>query len=233
MSRRIEDMLQNVPQEYREGADEVIRVARRELPETFETGAPPVDLRQQTYDLLRLVREPSAEEREALAKKRIVFLPIETKSYVQVVTEDPAYFWDGELEYASRPALRDYVLPVATEVGLKPTELALPGSFDRSQANQLKMIEGYSQVLQAEFPAARAIMLPVTGYTQADKAYKERTGELLFRNYFARALDMLSGVNAAYAGRYGSSWRFFVNDWDAGRGLAHVGAVPAVVFLRK
>lgn len=191
-----------------------------------------VDLRQRAYDLMHLVRQPSGQEKKALGRRGIVFLPLTTKSYAQVVSEDPGYFWQNELDYANaRLSLRDYALPVAVEVGLNPTELARPGSFSRSRADQLEMIEEYSQHLQAEVPDARAIMLPATGYAQADRAYKLATGEVLFRNCFARILDNLSGVRAASAGRRAPSERFDARGWSARYGLGVVGAVPAVVFV--
>lgn len=194
--------------------------------------APKIDLRQQTYEHLYLVREPSEQEKEALERRGIVFIPLETKSYAQVVAEDPDYFLQDELKYANaRPQLKDYVLPVAVSVGLKPTELALPGSFSKSRDVQLQMIDAYSRQLQTEFPDARAIMLPSTGYAQADRAYKLQTGEVLFKNYFARALDDLSGVSAACAGRYDPAGRFGVDVWDARGGDVGVGGVPAVVFV--
>ena len=58
------------------------------------------------------------------------------------------------------------------------------------------MIEEQSQELQKEFPDARLVMLPSTIYAQADKAYKEKTGEVFFKNIFARALDQTSGVSS-------------------------------------
>lgn len=191
-----------------------------------------IDLRQQTYKLLHLVRQPSDAEKEALGRKGIIFLSIDPKSYAQVVAEDGTYFWSGELDYANaRPQLRDYALPVAMEVGFNPTRLALPDSFSKSRLVQLQMIEDYSQQLQAELSDARAIMLPSTGYAQADRAYKARTGEVLIRDFFARALDDLSGVRAAVAGRSGPSGRFDVFGWDASGGDDFVRGVPAVVFV--
>lgn len=193
-----------------------------------------VHLRQQTYDLLTLVREPSAEEREFLKVERgLTFLPLRVKSYAQVVAEDEDYFWPNELAYANeKPALRDYVLPVAGEFGFRsPSGLALPNSFRRSRLDQLEMIEEYSQLLQADVHNARAIMLPSTGYAQADRAYKARTGEVLFRNYFARALDNFSEVFAADAGRNAPSRQFSVGVWSADFGYDNVGGVPAVVLI--
>lgn len=193
-----------------------------------------VDLRLQTYEILSMVREPSAEEKEALKGRGIVFLPADTRTYAQVVAGDPAHFWKDELTYANgKPALRDYALLVATQVGLNPTELAIPGSFDQPTNAQLEIIKARSQALQQEFPDARLIMLPVTAYAQADQAYKQVTGEVLFKNYFARGLDMLSGVDSALAGRGGPSEQFCVDEWDAACGSGLVGAVPAVVFVKN
>ncbi len=191
----------------------------------------PRDLRLETYELLKSVREPSAEEKEAL-KSRLIFLPVRRLSYAQVVAEDEKYYLDGELNWANaRPAMRDYALPVAVEMGFRLKEPALKGSFDKSQAYQLKMIEESSQTLQAEFPNARAIMLPVTGYAQADKALKANTGQVLIKDFFARGLDVLSEVRAAVAGRGGPGKRFRVDGWDARLGYPNVGALPAVVFV--
>ena len=85
------------------------------------------------------------------------------------------------------------------------------------------MIEGYSQRLQVEFPDARVVMLPSTGYAQGDRVYKVATGEVLFRNYFARALDNLSRVHAAVAGRDDPSELFLVDGWHVAHGSAFVG----------
>lgn len=196
--------------------------------------APKVDLRKQTYDLLTRVIEPSDEEQEALRVKRgLVFLPMTSQSYAQVVAEDPNHFWDKELEYANAiPELRDYTPPIAVEVGLNVAELALPDSFDKPRIVALQMIEEYSQKLEADFPGFKAIMLPVTGYARADRAYAERNADqVLFKKYFAWGLDNISGVLAASAGRLGPDLRFGVDDWDAAHGDSRVGAVPAIVKI--
>lgn len=203
----------------------------REAAKALETSAPKADLRQRTYELLQLVREPSREEREALEKgKGLVFLPVQPKTLAQVVAKDEGYFWTGELEYAqSRPELREFV-PPAMEIALNPVRLALPGSFSKPRNKQLEMIEEYSALLEREFPDAKAIMLPATAYAQADKAYKAQNGgHTLFKDFYARALDNTSVV----FGRYHSDDRLDVGYWCADLGHDRVGAVPAVVFLRK
>ena len=196
--------------------------------------SPVVDLRLQTYELLSMVREPSTEEQEALKAHGIVFLSADTRTYAQVVAGDPSHFWKDELAYANeRPMLEGYKLPVATTFGVSLTELAIPGSFGQPMKAQLKMIEARSQVLQQEFPDARAIMLPVTAYAQGDQAYKQTTGEVLFANFFARGLDILSEAYAASAGRDDPSLQFCVNEWSADNGHDYGGAVPAVVFVKN
>ncbi|MBI2017930.1 hypothetical protein HYS92_02680 [Candidatus Daviesbacteria bacterium] len=135
-----------------------------------------VDLRQQMIDLLPFLVEPTDDEKKELREKRgLVFLPMTSQSYAQVVAESPNHFLDKELEYANgRPALRDFRPPVAVEVGLIEAGLALPGSLGKLRAVALRMIDKYSKDLATEFPDFRAIALPVTGYAKADKAYAER-----------------------------------------------------------
>lgn len=195
--------------------------------------APTIDFRQQTYNLLPHLVEPTAEEKEALRVQRgLVFLPMALQSYAQVVAEDQKHFMEGELDYAnSDPDLRIYVPPVAVEVGFIEAELALPDSFLKRRGAMFQMIEDYSLDLQREFPNFRAIKLPVAAYASADRAYSRmKPGQVLFKNYFASCLDDISG-GAASAGRLGPSSQFGVSFWLAGYPLVFVGAVPAVVKI--
>ncbi len=199
---------------------------------------PKVDLRQRTYELLPFVRKPLKKEKEALGEQGfdLLWLPVKTESYAQVVAQNPAFFWDGQVKYAkSETALRD-IFPVATEVGFfnpVTSELALPDSFYISPDGHLQKIDDYSLTLSAEFPEARAIMLPVTAYAQADMAYQNQTGEGLFINFFARALDILSGAGAANAGRANPKRRFGVGGWVEDFGSPRIGAVPGIVFVQN
>lgn len=199
-----------------------------------EAAAPIVGLRQKTYELLHFVVEPTNAEKEALrASEGLVFLPMTPQSYAEIVIEDPGHFWDNEIDYViGRSALQNFVPPVAVEVGLRETDLALPDSFNKSRAVALQMIEDYSQEVEREFPGFKAIMLPVTGYTSTDRAYSRRNpGKVLFKNCFAWSLDDFSEVRAAGAGRCSPSGRFDVGSWSAGSGGSNVGVVPAVVKI--
>ncbi len=196
--------------------------------------APVVDLIQQTYEILTQLREPTPEEKATLEVRGQVFLPLKSKTYAQVVAEDPDHFWKDELNYANgKPALRDYALPQAAEVGLNPSELAAPGSFSKSKEVQLEMAQACSLELQKEFSDARVVMLPVTGYAQWDHAYKEKNGDVAFKSYFARGLDQLSVALSAHAGRGGPSGQFGVNGWFARGGGPNIALVPAVVFVKS
>lgn len=198
---------------------------------------PKIDLRQRTYDLLTKVRQPSEEEKDILGKVGYVFLPIEAKTLAQIVSEDPNYFWEGELDYIinglSKPDLREYTPPVM-EVGFNPSQLFVPDSFGKSQSKQLEMTDQYSQnTVETEFSDARVLMLPATITAQADRAYFKKTGKVLFINRFARALDQTSGVDAALVGRFDPGGRLGVGGWHAGGGYGDVGAPLAVVFLEN
>lgn len=234
-SRGLKDLakaIAGIRQDYKErtGEDDIALTASDQ--KASQESTPKVDLRQQTYELLSLVREPTEEEKEALGKRGIVFLPAQTKSLPQVVSEDQDYFWSGELEYVNRRTeLRDYVSPVPLQVGLNFENPAIPGSFNKSKRIQLEMIEEQSQELQKEFPDARLVMLPSTIYSQADKAYKEKTGRVFFTNFFARALDQTSEVYSADVGRGRPTHRLNVLECFAEFGHGRIGAVPAVVFV--
>jgi hypothetical protein len=198
------------------------------------------DLRDRTYELLSLVRQPSKEEREVLERKmKLVVLRLQAKSLSRVVAYDPNYFKSGELAFLdSTSELRDFTPPsLAVAINPDPEYIALRGSFGVSRATQLVMIEEYSQgVIEKEFPEAKAIMLPATSYAQADWIYNHRygtIGKILFGNIFTRALDNFSELAAARVGRDHPDDRLIVFGWGADHGRCRVGGVPAVVFLRK
>lgn len=190
---------------------------------------------QATFELLTEVREPLPSEREALEAKGFVFFSIKAKSLFVVVAENQGYFWGGELGFIyDRPQLRDYT-PPAMIVGMNPTQLAIKDSFNESQTRQLELIEKYSaQHIEPDFPGAKAIMLPVCVYAQADLVYaRERNGEKLFKHVYARALDQSLGPYVTFIGRDDPNYLLDVRSWVADDGRSVVGAVPAIVFLQK
>ena len=194
-------------------------------------------LRQQMYELLGRAVNPTEDEKKELREKRgLVFLPIATQSYVELVTANPKHYWSDERKYANaRPELRDYRPPVAVEVGFRESELALPNSFWKPRYTALQMITGYScNEIAADFPAFQAIGLPATGYASADEAYAQRNpGQALFKKYFVWCLDNLPEGNVANAGRYDPDEQFRVRGWLLldDDGLDFFGGVPAVVKI--
>lgn len=193
-------------------------------------------LRQRTYELLAMVREPSAKERKLLTDRGFHFLPIEAKTLLQVIGEHPDHFCKDDLKSIDKlpyPDLRRYI-PKSMEVAFNPNQLYIPDSFGKSQAIQLVKTEEYSQTnLQKELPGAKALIMPATVDAQADIAYFKKTGGVLFRNCFAGTLDQMSDSDATCVGRALPVSPLVINRWDANRGEGNVGAPLAIVFLQK
>lgn len=95
------------------------------------------------------------------------------------------------------------------------------------------MTKRESQAVQGLSPDARAIMLPTSTDAQLDLAYLKETGQVLFEDRFARALDETSDVRVADVGRSLPDDRLGVSGWDWGLGHVGVGALSAVVFVQK
>lgn len=188
-----------------------------------------VDLIQNTQKLLSRVREPSSEEREVL---RFIFLPTQAKSLSVVVDENPGHFSNYVRDFVnSEPYLRDYI-PPEMMVGIRPRELVIPGSFGKSQAEQLMMIKKRSKALQGKSPDARMLMLPTSTYAQLDILFQEITGKKLFwvGDFFVRCLDQ-TRFGTADIGRLTPDGPLYVGDWDPRYGIPNsLCAIAAVVF---
>lgn len=161
--------------------------------------AKPKDLVAATFELLERVGEPTLEEQEALTRKGFIFLPVAAKSLSQVYDDNQEYF--GFVN--SSQSLKSYAPPQTFEIALKPNALRIPKSNNCSQEKQLQMIGEYSQrEIEQEIPNAKAIMLPATGYAQADIEFQKRNnGQKLFADYWVRALDTTIDPYVADVGR--------------------------------
>lgn len=190
-----------------------------------------LDLLQRTYELLSMVREPSAEEKKILIRRGFVFLGIEAKTLAQVVGEHPGHF--------SRNNSQDVVnlltyVPMTMEVAFNPKQLYIPVSFGKTQEMQLRMTGEYSQTnLEKELQGAKALMLPVTVYAQADIAYFQKTGEGLFRDHFANFLDRPTGSGVIGVGRSRPGLPLVISSWLGDYGFSGVKAPLAVVFIQQ
>ena len=176
-------------------------------------------LRKQMYEILgRAVNPTEAEKGELREKKGLVFLPI------AIPTTD------------AEPGTKDY-RPVTVEVGFIESELFLPDSFDKPRYRALQMITDYSNALAADFPAFRAIALPVAGYIAADKEYALRNpGQVLFKRGFAWGLDNFSfpfHLPAAHlVGRLAPDDRIdFITRDPRYEYWSNQGGVPAIVKI--
>lgn len=186
------------------------------------------DLVQETYDLLGTLREPTTKERKAFQEKGYVFVAVEAKSLGQVYSENPEYFdyVNPSVNLRAYSPRQDFVIAIKAPI---------PRSNNASHPRQLRMIEDYSQTeIESVVPDVKAIMLPATGYAQADiKFQKANDGKKLIPDFYARALDTTVGSHVADVGRARPDRRLRVVGWYRVSGGGDVWALPAVVFLRK
>lgn len=203
----------------------------KDHPAESEEPSEPRDLVQETFDLLGNLREPTAEEKEILENNGFVFFTVEAKSLEQVNQDSRQY-----IDYLHpSEKLRAYTSPQEFVVAIKPSELRLAESNNSSQGKQLKMITEYSQnKLEKLVPSAKAVMLPATGYAQADIEFQRtKDGQKLFPDFWARALDATVDSFVAHVGRGHPGYGLRVGGWSRAYGFHRVWAVPAVVFPRK
>lgn len=195
--------------------------------ETIET---PRDLRQETYELLANLREPTSKERKAFKKRGFVFLTVDAKSLGQICEEEAGYF--GFIN--SSQGLRTYTPPQAFEIAVNPKKLRIPRSNNSSQDKQLRLTKEHSQKeIEPISAGARAVMLPATAIAQADVEYQKQNSEVLLPDFWVRALDTTVGPDVASVGRDRPSDRLRVSDWGRGHGLPSVWALSAVVFVKN
>ena len=190
-----------------------------------------VPCRQETFDLLSSLREPTDQERKEVGARKGILLPVKATSLGQFYSENQPYFgWVNE----SR-SLRDYTPPLAFKVAVFPDKRYVSGSNNSSQVRQLQMTEDYSKKkIEPVFSGAKAIMLPATVLAQLDVEFQKRNnGAKLFQDFWVRALDTTVDPNVANVGRAHPDNRLNVNDWNRDVGHLHVWAFPAVVFVRK
>lgn len=194
------------------------------------------DLRWQTLEFLaaNAFRGPTAEEMGALKPRGYdLVLSAAARQLSLVVTENPDHFEDSGVDYINaRSQVRNYIPPALTVV-LRSGELFLADSFNKSQPVQLQMTETESRAVQELVPDARSIMLPAATVAQLDLNFLRKTGRVLFRDRFVRALDKTSGVRVASVGRSRPDDRLLVGGSDRGIGDGVVGALSAVVFIRR
>lgn len=245
MTRELEQTIRRIKKEtpeFSDGAEilaSVVKTLKKQgrlpnrLPEQTkaESAEKPRDLVQETFNLLGNLREPIAEEREVFEQKGYVFITIEAKPLGEVLDENEEYF--GFVDPSKN--LSSYTPPQTFGVAINPNKLRIERSNNSSQAQQLRMIEEHLQKeIKSIVPDAKAIMLPATGYAQADIQFqKENDGKKLLPDFYARALDTTVGSNVADVGRPDPDDQLDVYDWGADDGADYVWAVPALVFLRK
>lgn len=211
---------------------------------------PDIDLHQRTWELLKLVREPTPSEQSALEREKFVFLHISTISLGEIVQRDPYYFWGdydifkdrevGQLAYLNgRPWLRDYT-PQSIVIAVNPNFI-LPTPEYYTPKRQLRVCEKFSQEeIEPVFPDAKAVILPAAALVQADMEYRKKKGRPLFEvsyDYsacYVRALDQSPGGIAIKVGRDYHGMNGHALSISTGNiiiGPYSVDVLPAIIFI--
>ncbi len=193
----------------------------------------PEDLRAQTYELFCHAGLPTDSERRGFESFGFDFFDVLPITLPQVIKEDKKYFWQADLLFVNDiPDLRDYAVPEAMLVAVKPDDLYIPDSFDKDRPEQLIITQEHSvSQIQSISSRARAVMLPATAVFQIDRAYHADTGELLFKERFGRVLDSI-GKYSAYVGRDTPDDPLYVLGRNIPSKDPRVGAVCAVIFIQ-
>lgn len=119
------------------------------------------------------------------------------------------------------------------EVAVKPRSIFIPGSSGHTLSEQLKLIETYAEVVQADFPGYTAIMGNAADYAELCFLHAEKTqGRLLDEMLYARTPTVTSqsghGPMVAEVGNFTESG-LDIDHWFANEPLGRTYAVPLLV----
>lgn len=203
---------------------------------------PTVDLRQETYELLKSrVRKPTSFEQQELQRRGWVFVDIAPESLNQLFEKyRSSWPYFEHIHGGEEQPLRTSV-PDAITVGIYTTD-PIPNSLGKSQTEQLEMIAGHGREVLRDVPDATAVMLSAAAYAQADIAYYQRkAGQHLIREgVFIRCLDKTSRDFTADVGRRKGGFGLVIDDsssdpkrYPTVHGDADPQALPVAVFTFK
>lgn len=175
------------------------------------------------------IKRFSQEAREALENQGFVIYGLTGQS-IKTLRDSGHKFWSTRhKELPDFEALDS----MHSEVAINPNKLFLPGSNNKTLAQQEKMVEEFLQELRKKVPGVKAIIGQALDYIELAFAYLDATNEYLFGakdNYgYARTKTPTSGSYVAYVGRFVVSGGLYVNDWGRDHGYDDVHAAPLVV----
>jgi len=199
--------------------------------------APARSLQPVAPEIPTVSEELYTRTREALAREGFsVVIPIKPLSIGQLGIDVATR---GRFDYISSSEEIRAIVPSEMEVAINPKHLRVKGSNCQSTDTQIRMIREEEEALKGRLPQdVRDIismsMPSASVLAQLDIEYRDRTGEPFFTGWFGRTSDQTDRGYVANVGRYNPFHRLLdVCDWDRGRLIDVVFAVPVVVLPRK
>lgn len=201
------------------------------------------DLRQQSLELIAGAVKvdystPQFDAaREALEEMWFELFDIYPVSILSFVQSHPNYFTGGaySVDHLGSNDLKTYTPPREFTIAIKSIheEIFLEGSGGMSPAEQLAMVEAYSQsTIQPRIPNAHAIMLPATVLAQADFEHNQkykRSGAKLLLGVSTYTTDRAGVLTQVTLGRYQKADLLRINThWT--KGSPSLQAVYGVVI---
>lgn len=177
--------------------------------------------------------------REAVEQAGYNFIvPIRSVPLEDLIAEDRQREQDGKprrLGYVNDSKTIRATIPPKMEVAINPTRFKIAGSNRLSTDQQEKKINQEQVMLRGQVPSdiqhlVNMEMVDPSALSQLEDAYMDKTGGLLFPDYFART--DVQPVHVARVGRDDPSHRRDVGGWHR-FGYGPIFAVSVVVLPRK
>jgi hypothetical protein len=176
-------------------------------------------------------RRFSDEARAALesAKEGYRIVTLTGQSIACLRAGDRKFWSDWHNKYPEFEAL----ISMQSEVAIKPDQLFIPESNNKTLAQQEEMINKFSQELGKRIPGVDAIMGSAPDYSDLAFAYLDKHGEYLFgKKYgysYARTNTPTVGTHVALVGHFDRAHGLHVAYWYRDRGSGNMLAAPLVV----
>lgn len=188
------------------------------------------------FEIPTVSEEMYVKIREALAKENYTFtVAIEPVSIGQLVTDGVI---GQRFKYVNSSGDMRAIVPPKMEVAINPKNLRIRKSNLKSTDTQIRMIQEEEKVLKDKLPQeVRGFinmgMQNASVLAQLDCKYEEKTGRVLFTNWFGRTDDQTFHGDVAGVGRHVPTSGLYVVGWSRDDGPGLVFAVPVVVLPRK
>jgi len=119
-----------------------------------------------------------------------------------------------------------------TEVAVNPSTLFMPGSNNKSLAEQESMVREFSTDLSGKYNGVKAEIGGVCDYSELAFQFSEKISEDFFRgNSWARTHTQTprAGATVAVVGRFTSDENLRIRNWPDNKGESHIFVYPLIL----